>query len=104
MGDSHATGNVRAFLGHLSAALDKADSIAAKALFTPDCYWRDLVAFTWNIKTMEGPAAVGAMLEATLANVRPHNWPPMVTGTPSTREAVASRRGRRSPIRGTISQ
>ena len=74
MSDSHATRTVRAFLGHLSAALEKADVVAAKALFTPDCYWRDLVAFTWNIKTMEGQAAVGAMLEATLANVQPHNW------------------------------
>ena len=74
MSDSHATRNVTAFLSHLSAALEKADMNAAKALFTPDCYWRDLVAFTWNIKTMEGPAAVGAMLEATLASVKPHNW------------------------------
>ena len=33
--------------------------------------WRDLVAFTWNIKTVEGPAGVQDMLDATLANVQP---------------------------------
>ncbi len=31
-------------------------------LFGPECYWRDLVAFTWNIKTMEGVAAIAGML------------------------------------------
>ena len=27
---------------------------AAAAMFATECYWRDLVAFTWNIKTVEG--------------------------------------------------
>jgi putative flavoprotein involved in K+ transport len=32
------------------------------------------VAFTWNIKTMEGPAAIAAFLTATLADVEPRNF------------------------------
>ena len=43
---SHAMHTVKAFLGHLSAALEQSDIAAAIALFTTDCYWRDLVAFT----------------------------------------------------------
>jgi hypothetical protein len=38
----------------LGEALGAADIDRALTLFQEDCYWRDLVAFTWNIKTMEG--------------------------------------------------
>ena len=40
-------------------------------LFGADSYWRDLVAFTWNICTQEGPDAIRAMLQARLADVKP---------------------------------
>ncbi len=63
-----------------SAALARGDVPATLALFQPDCYWRDLLAFTWNIKTMEGRDAIAAMLDATLATTTPSNW--AVTGTP----------------------
>ncbi len=43
-------------------------------LFQIDCYWRDLVTFTWNIKTMEGKDQVRAMLKARLADTKPSNW------------------------------
>jgi len=33
-------------------------------LFNADCYWRDLVSFTWNIRTQEGLDAVRDMLVA----------------------------------------
>ncbi len=61
---------IRAF----DEALVAGDSAAAAELFADDCYWRDLVAFTWNIKTVEGPAGVRDMLDATLANVQPSGW------------------------------
>jgi putative flavoprotein involved in K+ transport len=38
------------------------------------CFWRDLVAFTWNIITVEGREDVAAMLGATLPHVRPERW------------------------------
>ena len=50
------------------------DTAAAAALFTEDCYWRDLIAFTWNIKTLEGRAAIAEMLDETLPRVQPGNW------------------------------
>lgn len=40
-------------------------------LFAEECYWRDLVAFTWNIKTQEGREAIAAMLESQLKGVLP---------------------------------
>jgi putative flavoprotein involved in K+ transport len=53
------------------AALKSGDTAAAVALFQPDGYWRDLIAFTWNIKTMEGRAQIAAMLDAQLNTVKP---------------------------------
>ena len=41
------------------------------ALFTDDAFWRDLVAFTWNIRTQEGPDAIRDMLAARLADTAP---------------------------------
>ena len=32
------------------------------ALFDEECYWRDLVALTWSIETMEGRAAIADMV------------------------------------------
>ena len=65
---------VSAWLSKFEAALSSSDSKAAAALFGDECYWRDLVSFTWNIKTMEGRSEIDAMLAATLAQVKPSNW------------------------------
>ena len=43
-------------------------------MFEPEGFWRDLVAFTWNIKTCEGRGEIKAMLAARLADVRPRNF------------------------------
>jgi putative flavoprotein involved in K+ transport len=69
-----ATGIVSAWLSEFGAALAAGDPAAAAALFAPECYWRDLVAFTWNIKTMEGRDAIAEMLQAVLPGVRPSGW------------------------------
>lgn len=68
------TGRVSTWLAKFSSALEEQDTDALKALFGDDCYWRDLVAFTWNIKTMEGREAIGQMAIATLAKTNPTNW------------------------------
>ena len=60
-----------AMLGRLNDALERGDARAAAALFQADSYWRDLVAFTWNLRTMEGPDQILAMLESQLPKVRP---------------------------------
>jgi putative flavoprotein involved in K+ transport len=65
---------VARWLRKFARALEASDIEAAAALFHKDCYWRDLVAFTWNIKTMEGRAAVAAMLAARLEDVGPSGW------------------------------
>jgi len=64
----------RDWLRKFGAALERGDIDAAAGLFQPECFWRDLVAFTWNIKTCEGRAEIKAMLAATLAATRPSNF------------------------------
>jgi putative flavoprotein involved in K+ transport len=65
---------VTGWLSQFGDALAAGDPAAAAALFTEDCYWRDLIAFTWNIKTLEGRAEIAAMLEETLPWVQPGGW------------------------------
>jgi putative flavoprotein involved in K+ transport len=58
-------------LSSLGAALERGDIAAATACFQDDCYWRDLVTFTWNIHTSEGKDQIAAMLGAQLAATKP---------------------------------
>jgi putative flavoprotein involved in K+ transport len=62
------------WLQKFGGALQRGDIDAATAMFEPGGYWRDLVSFTWNVKTCEGRAEVKAMLAATLAGVQPKNF------------------------------
>ncbi len=65
---------VSAWLTKFETALKNSDVKAAAALFDDECYWRDLVSFTWNLITLEGRPAIEAMLKETLAHVKPSNW------------------------------
>ena len=61
-------------LTKFDVALEAGDLDAAVGLFQEDCYWRDLVTFTWNIKTMEGRDQIRDMLTSQLAPAKPANW------------------------------
>ncbi|TIP76219.1 MAG: NAD(P)/FAD-dependent oxidoreductase [Mesorhizobium sp.] len=61
-------------LDHFGAALAAGDIDKAVGCFQEDCYWRDLVTFTWNIKTMEGRDQVRDMLMNQLSKIKPSNW------------------------------
>ena len=65
---------VDAWLARFEAALQAADAAATASLFATECYWRDLIAFTWNITTSEGRDEVGDLVEATAARVAPSGF------------------------------
>jgi putative flavoprotein involved in K+ transport len=69
-----ASQQARLWLHDFEAALGRGDVDASVTLFEPDGYWRDLVAFTWNIRTQEGAAAIRSMLDARLADVQPGSF------------------------------
>jgi putative flavoprotein involved in K+ transport len=75
MSNAAACQRAAAWLRDLEAALARADIPAALALFADEeCFWRDMVAFTWNIKTMEGKDQIAAFLSATVANTMPSGF------------------------------
>lgn len=65
---------VTQWLEKLSSAFHSNTPSDAAFLFEEDGYWRDLVAFTWNIKTLEGRTAIRDMINETVSHVRPTNW------------------------------
>ncbi|MBS0124107.1 NAD(P)/FAD-dependent oxidoreductase [Thetidibacter halocola] len=72
--DSTLADQTQAFLDDFDAALEAGDTARAREMFADDCYWRDLVTFTWNIKTVEGKAQVEDMLKHQLATTKPTGW------------------------------
>src|SRR3954452_4514333 len=46
---------VQQWLSSFEEALARPDTAAAAGLFLETSFWRALVAFTWNLKTVEGP-------------------------------------------------
>ncbi|SDA90927.1 NAD(P)/FAD-dependent oxidoreductase [Sinorhizobium sp. NFACC03] len=68
------TTRVQTLLDAFGDSLETGRIDDAAKLFAEECYWRDLVAFTWNIKTVEGRDQVRDMLDAQLAFAKPSNW------------------------------
>jgi putative flavoprotein involved in K+ transport len=77
---------VQQWLSSFEDALTSGDPAAASELFLEQSYWRDLVSFTWNLKTVEGPDGVRDMLESTLGHARPRGF--TTTEPPAEAEGV----------------
>lgn len=86
MAGSASTEAAATWLDAFAGALARTDTEAAAMLFVEECYWRDLVAFTWNLKTLEGRDAIRAMLAATLSHTRPSAW--RIDGEASEKDGV----------------
>ncbi|MEP3330430.1 NAD(P)/FAD-dependent oxidoreductase [Sedimentitalea sp.] len=72
--DTTVTTRTQEVLDTLNEAFAAGDVNRIKAQFATDSYWRDLVAFTWNLKTAEGPDQIGEMLESQMAAVKPSGF------------------------------
>ena len=87
MDRADATRQVSTWLAAFNTAVEAKDIPAIVGLFTERCYWRDLLALTWNLTTAEGRPAVEAMLRATLADAKPGGF--VIDGEASTENGVA---------------
>jgi putative flavoprotein involved in K+ transport len=76
------------WLADFEAALAARDIERAAGMFAVDSFWRDLVAFTWNLKTVEGRDGVAAMLRARLDDTEPTNF--RTSETPVEADGVTS--------------
>ncbi|QBR92116.1 NAD(P)/FAD-dependent oxidoreductase [Nocardioides euryhalodurans] len=74
---STATGpqeRVDAWLAAFEDALTARDVERASGLFAATSFWRDLIAFSWNITTVEGPDGVRDLLAQTLEATDPSGF------------------------------
>jgi putative flavoprotein involved in K+ transport len=74
------------WLADFGDALEQRDVDRAAALFGELSFWRDLVAFSWNIVTVEGPAGVADLLRETLDRTDPTGW--RITEPPAEADGV----------------
>src|SRR5689334_1115705 len=69
-----APAETQRWLESFEAALSAQDAAAAAALFLDDGFWRDILAFTWTIRTMSGRPAIEATLRETLSHAQARNF------------------------------
>jgi putative flavoprotein involved in K+ transport len=68
------TDRTDAWLTAFEDALTARDVDRAAGMFAPEAGRRDLIAFTWNITTVEGPDGVRDLLTATLEQTDPRGF------------------------------
>ena len=59
------------WLAEFEKTLAEPDNVLLKTLFHADSHWRDLLALTWDIKTVDGSDAVLRELKAHVGRTRP---------------------------------
>jgi len=79
---------VDAWLADFESALAARDIERVAGKFALDSFWRDLVSFTWNIKTVEGREQIADMLSARLDDTDPSGF--RTTETPDEADGVTS--------------
>jgi putative flavoprotein involved in K+ transport len=65
---------VDAWLRDFESALTARDVDRAAGMFAATSFWRDLIAFTWNLKTVENPDGVADLLRETLDQTDPSGF------------------------------
>ncbi|MFG6083577.1 NAD(P)/FAD-dependent oxidoreductase [Paracoccus litorisediminis] len=69
--DTTAHAALTALVADLERALVAQDADATAELFLETGFWRDLAAFTWNLKTCEGRGQIAEMARAQLPRIVP---------------------------------
>lgn len=59
------------WLAQFETALIQFDGAGLEALFHPDSHWRDVLAFTWELRTISGGDAIATALASHAGGVRP---------------------------------
>ena len=62
------------WLAQFEEALAKPDGALLQTLFHPDSYWRDVLALSWNIQTLNGREAILQALPPLARNMAPANF------------------------------
>jgi hypothetical protein len=62
------------WLAQFERALAERDAVLLKTLFHPDSHWRDVLALTWHIRTVNGLDAILRELEAHIGRAHPSGF------------------------------
>src|SRR3954452_17591091 len=62
------------WLAQFENAIAKRDELLLKSLFHPESYWRDVLALSWNLQTINGADAILGELRACAASASPASF------------------------------
>jgi putative flavoprotein involved in K+ transport len=62
---STASQPIADWLARFAAALATPATADWSKVFAAECYWRDLLSFTWDIATLDGRDAIAAMVNTS---------------------------------------
>src|SRR5262245_48365441 len=65
---------VESWLARFERALAETDEVLLETLFHPDSHWRDVLALTWHIRTVNGRHAILRELNAHADRARPSGF------------------------------
>jgi cation diffusion facilitator CzcD-associated flavoprotein CzcO len=68
------TAAVETWLAQFESALAKPGDVLLKTLFHPDSYWRDVLALSWNLQTINGAEAILRELKARAISAAPSGF------------------------------
>lgn len=63
-----------AWLENFEAAINSKNAASAADLFDENGQWRDLLAFTWHIQTMNGVDEIRDIIQQTVPTIAPHKF------------------------------
>ena len=82
---SSAIATAEAWLGDFGAALASGEASRIAALFAEECHWRDILAFTWDLRTASGAEAIAQRMAPDLAHMAPRGFALAAGRTPPRR-------------------
>ncbi|HTR87604.1 MAG TPA: NAD(P)/FAD-dependent oxidoreductase [Reyranella sp.] len=71
--DTSAKAAAQRWLDDFGAALASGDATRLAALFATECFWRDILAFTWDLHTIAGAKAIAERLMPEVARAKPRD-------------------------------
>ncbi|MBL0915078.1 MAG: hypothetical protein IBJ13_06090, partial [Sphingopyxis sp.] len=76
LSDGSAKAAAQRWLDDFASALGAGDEAriseaSIAALFAGECFWRDILAFDWDLRTTSGAAAIAKRMAPALARVAP---------------------------------
>jgi putative flavoprotein involved in K+ transport len=69
--DTSATAAAASWIGRFGSALAAGDPTRIAELFARECHWRDILAFTWDLRTTSGAGAIAQRMAAALPRMAP---------------------------------